>query len=352
LRVEVSISGKNLDKAFRKMKRKCHPEVNPGDDGSRELYEEICRAYRVLGDGRLRAEYDSLGHEEFFRRSSLVQEKTAGEGETLPEGIAGEGIIGDIFGLKDRTPGTGASPGKDVRHVVPLSLLQAVRGGEVEITFNRRTACPECRGSGAARESGRQDCPDCASTGFTTVEKGPLSTRVECRGCRGRGYVIEKACAVCREAGLVERLEKVTVEIPPGVSSGSETRGIGLGHQDPSGGPPGDLLVITRVEEDPGIERKGDNLFSRVPLMVWEAALGAKILVATVEGKVPLVIPPGTQWGQRFKLGGKGVPNLKTGRRGDQFVTVEVVIPPPGDEESLKAYERLAELFTLNPRVR
>lgn len=336
-----------IRRAFRKITRKCHPEVNPGDDEALVRYRILCKAYSVLGNKRSRSEYDRLGHEEFYRRYPEGEATGTEKGEDYYWAeIAGEGFIGNILGIK-RTLRVGVRPekGEDIQHFLVLDFFDVVRGRKSRIEIIRRTVCPACGGRGASSESQVEKCPGCGGTGVATQSFGPLSAQVECRQCRGSGRIIKRTCPVCRGARRVDRRQVVGVEIPAGVHTGSEIRIKGLGHEGLNGGQPGDLVLITRVEDNPGFQRKGDNIFSRVPVMFWEAALGGNIRIPTVDGEKLLEIPAGTQGHKRFKLAGLGIPNLKTGKRGDHFVEIELVVPAPVSEKERLAYLRLAEIF-------
>jgi molecular chaperone DnaJ len=353
LGVDPGASQRDIKRIFIKLQRRCHPEVNPGDEEAEIRYSSICMAFSVLGDSRRRAEYDRLGHEEFFNSHPQVEEyPDSGEVHDLAEGFPSEGLLGEILGLKKPEEARLRSRGEDIRHFLSLDFSKAVVGGVTRITVSRRVTCTRCRGSGAASSGGLARCPVCRGEGVRPIRFGSLTVQEECRRCDGKGSLLLEVCPACEGSGQEGRTEEVEVRIPPGVTGGSQIRIEGFGHEGPGGGSPGDLLVITRVDDQQGLERKGDNIYSTVPVMVWEAALGANILVQTVDGKVNLTIPPGIQGGQRLRLAGRGVPNLKTGRRGDHFVEVKVMCPPPGNEDEKRAYQRLAELFPGNPRIR
>ncbi len=341
-----------IKRAFSKLARKLHPEVNPGDEAARAHYEKVCRAWEVLGQPGRRGEYDRLGHEEYFRRRSADAERAgAPPAEGAWSAAGATGLLGALLGPEVRggVPGRPSGRGDDIQEVLDLTFDDAARGVARHVRVSRRVSCPECGGSGAAA-GGLQECAACRGAGMMEKKRGPLVTREECAACRGTGRLVRLACRPCGGAGVSSVTEDVAVDVPAGVAAGSEVRVRGAGHAGSRGGPPGDLVVITRVGGHADFVRKGDNVYGIVPVMVWEAALGADILVPTLAGSVPLRIPPGTQGGQRFQLHGKGVPNLKTGRRGAHFVEIAVVVPAPSDEAARKAYRRLAELFPENPR--
>lgn len=342
LGVRVDASDKVILRAFRKLTRKHHPEVNPGDEASLMLYQEVCGAFSVLGDSRLREEYDRLGHLDFLGRYSGGGGRAE---EVWPEELR-QGFIGGLLGLRvgPTQPGE-PRRGEDVRHLVPMSLRETARGITVEMEILRRLGCRRCECTCGEPGSPREVCSRCLGSGLGAEGFGPLAVSVECPSCGGRGYRPLRICKACRGEGHVTDIRKVTVSIPAGVSSGSEIRIRGLGHEGRHGGEPGDLMITTRVDEDPVLARKGDNIYSSVTIMVWEAGLGTRVKVGTLDGEVLVRIPPGTQSGQRVRLPGKGLPNLKTGRRGDHFVEIKAIIPPPEDEEGRRAYAELAAAF-------
>jgi DnaJ-class molecular chaperone len=290
LGVAETADTRSIRKAFVKLSRKCHPEVNPGDPAEARRYREYSLAHEVLADPQGRAEYDRLGHEEFLRLH--------------PE--AGGALRGaDARGTR-REQGPPSGPaGEDIRILVTLNIIEAARGAEIHRDVPRKLSCPSCAGR---REAGRQ-------------------------------------CDQCGGSGLVERTDRVRLRIPAGVATGSEIRRRGLGHAGPPGGRPGDLIVITRIEGRPDLERKGDNLYGSMHLAAWEAALGTVGTVSTIDGPLQVAVPPGSQPGQKIRLVGRGIPNLKSGRRGDQYVELKVALPEPVTPEQAEAYRALARAF-------
>ncbi len=354
LGIDHGATDKAMERAFKKLTRKYHPEVNPGDERVTARYLEICRAYAVLSDKARRAEYNRLGHKEFFKRfpdDTGLPDKLPGD-EYLPDEVR-EGFLGDILGLR-RKGDAAVRPtrGQDVYQILSMDFLEAARGVAKSVRFSRMVVCSLCGGKGTAPGVHRESCQHCKGSGIIFQSRGPLTFKRECARCGGRGYRIPKLCRGCRGDGTVKRTEDIPVIIPAGISTGSEIRLGGLGWEDPEGAPPGDLVISVRVEAHPGFVRKGENIFSSATIMVWEAALGANILIPTIDGMESLSIPPGTQSGEQFYLPNKGVPNGKTGKRGDQYVEIKVLIPASTNEESRRAYRRLSELFPDNPRVK
>ncbi len=295
LGVPSTADARCIRKAFRKLSRKCHPEVNPGDAAEAHRYLELRRAHDVLLDPRRREEYDRLGHDGFLRQHPEMG--GASDADPGPDG-------------PDRLAASASGPpGEDIRILVALNIIEAARGAEIHRDVRRKLACPSCA---VSREMGRR-------------------------------------CDACGGTGLVERTDRVRVLIPAGVATGSEIRKRGLGHAGPLRGRPGDLIVITRIEGRPDLERRGDNLYGSMSLTAWEAALGTVGTVPSIDGPLEVVVPSGSQPGQRIRLPGRGIPNLKTGRRGDQFVELRVTLPEPVTPQQAEAYRALALAFGARP---
>jgi molecular chaperone DnaJ len=245
----------------------------------------------------------------------------------------------------------GPQKGGDLEHRMHLGFWDAIRGTQVRITVARHEACKVCRGTGAAAGPAVA-CPECAGTGKTTRQVGTLRFSGPCPACNGSGRQ-RRRCSACGGTGHIDKPETFEVRIPPGVDTGSRVRVPAKGDAGINGGPPGDLYIVTEVEPHPLFERKGDNIYVKLPVTVTEAALGAKVEVPTLDGPSTIRIPPGTQTGQNLRLRGKGAPSLResSGRlRGDQFVVVQVMVPRVADERSKEILRELARLNPENPR--
>jgi molecular chaperone DnaJ len=354
LGVPRGASEQEIKRAYRKLARKHHPDVNPGDKVAEGKFKEISEAYEVLSDSDKRRRYDQFGHET----------SSAGAGARGPEpgsgfggfdfsgidfGAGGAGDLGDLLSdyLGQRGHAHASSPGRgeDLHYTLDLNFEDAIRGLATEIAVQKHSRCGTCQGTGARPGSAMETCPECGGSGrvrtralFRTGQSGPR--------CRGAGKVSREACRACGGRGVIFGTERIAVKIPPGVDSGSRVRLQGMGEPGRDGGPPGDLYIITRVRPHPVLERRGDNLYIEVPITITEAALGAKIEVSTVDGRTSMHIPPETSSGQVFRLRGKGVPHLKGVGQGDQFVTVKIVAPRNLDARS---QELLREFSRLNP---
>jgi len=356
LGVARDASDKEIKRAYRRLARKYHPDVNPNDKAAEAKFKEATEAYEVLSDPAKRRQYDQYGHQAFGAAYEAGQTRGGGPGGVdfsqfdfgAPAGF--EDLFSDLFGRRGPTVEAGPSRGEDLHYSIDLDFEDAVRGLSTEITLQRQVACPACQGSGIGVGGRLQNCPACGGSGRARLGLGLFGGYRACPTCRGTGKVPSTPCASCTGGGAVLTSERIAVKIPPGVDNGSTVRLQGKGHVGRGGGPPGDLYIVTRVRSHPFFERRGDNLYCEVPITVTEAALGAKIEVPTVEGRASMRIPPGTNSGQVFRLRGLGVPHLKGGGRGDQFVTVKIVVPQNLDPRSQELFRELARLRPEDPR--
>jgi molecular chaperone DnaJ len=357
LGVKRGASEQEIKRAYRRLARKYHPDVNPSDKGAEARFKDLSEAYDVLGNAEKRRRYDQLGHDAFIPGAGAPGSAGGGPGGfdfgTIDFGAGGLGDLGDLFSdlFGRRGPGepVGPTQGEDLHYTLEIAFEDAIRGLSTEITVQKHSRCSACRGTGARPGSSMESCPDCGGSGR---RRGGslLRTAQPCPRCRGGGKISREACAVCGGRGATYGTERIAVKIPPGVDNGSRIRLQGMGDQGRNGGPGGDLYIITRVRPHPVLERKGDNLYVEVPISITEAALGAKIEVATVEGTTTMRIPPETSSGQVFRLRGKGVPHLKDGGVGDQFATVKIVAPRNLDSRSQELLREFARLNPADPR--
>lgn len=309
LRAEATVE--EVRRAYRHLARQCSPDVNLWDRTAADLFKEIEEAYRVLRDPATRSLYDRYGHQAF----------QVPRPESRPQPRRGE----------------------DLHYTIDLGFEEAVRGFSATLEVTRREACAICRARGT-RGASPAPCPECEGRGERWEWQGRMRTVAVCPTCLGLGTVVRDPCPACQGRGIAPRQVTIAVDIPPGVDTGSQIRVPGEGHAGPFGGPPGDLLVITRVRPHPLFTRKADNLYYEVPVTIPEAVLGARIQVPTPDGPAAMIVPPGTQSGQLFRIRGKGCPRLGRDGRGDLYVAVRVVIPRNLDsriEELLRALERL-----------
>jgi len=355
-----------IKKAYRRLARKTHPDVNPGDKVAEERFKKIQEAYDVLSDPKKRAIYDQYG---FYSENIKEQPGGAaagGPGEGPAWGYdfsgvdtgAGEqssfrDIFSEIFGgsgpLRGR-PERQADKGEDLDHHLNISFDEAIRGLETRLVVNRADPCPVCGGSGADPSRGQMVCPICKGSGQEKRSHGIMRFSSACRTCGGSGKVSGR-CVNCGGSGSLPGHDAITVRIPPGVDTGYRMRVPGKGSPGRNGGPPGDLYLIITVRAHEFFRREGNDILVTIPITVTEAALGAKIEVPTISGKTLLRIPPGTGSGQKFRLRGKGVPSLRGEGVGNQIVEVRVVVPRVADERSKEILRELARLNPEDPRA-
>jgi molecular chaperone DnaJ len=351
-------TAQEIKRAYRKQARKHHPDVNPGDKAAEAKFKELTEAHEVLSDPEKRRKYDRFGSDAFREAAA------GGRGGGAPGGFGGGfdfrgfdlgtsgggvgdlgDLLSDLFGQRAAGQPAGPAPGADLHYTLELDFEDAIRGLSTEIAVQKHSPCATCRGSGARPGSALTTCPECGGSG-RRASRGLFRGEPACPRCRGTGTIHREACGSCGGRGVTDGTERIAVKIPAGVDNGSRIRLAGRGAAAPNGGPAGDLYIITRVRPHPVLERKGDNLYVEVPITITEAALGARIDVPTVAGLTSMRIPPETSSGQVFRLRGKGVPHLKGGGQGDQFVTVKIVAPRNLDSRS---QELLQEFARLNP---
>jgi len=379
LGVERKAKPEEIKKAYRKLARKFHPDVNPGDKAAEERFKLITEAHDVLSDPKKRSVYDRFG-----QYSDTLADAAARGAEPggFPGGAAGgrgapnfdftgfdwntasgggggasgssfRDIFSDLFGggkAEREPPRPMAQRGADIEMPLALSFEEAITGMTTNITVNRSEQCSRCNGAG---DTGGLPviCPTCKGSGQVQRAGGRLRFAQECPDCDGLGKR-RPPCSLCQGKGTTPKTESVKVRIPAGVDTGSRVRVPGKGEGGRLGAPAGDLFILTNVGRHPHFTRKGDNVYVTIPVTVPEAALGAKIEVPTVEGKAQLKIPPGTQSGQKFRLRERGAPSLRNPQaRGDQFVEVQVTLPKVLSEETKDLLRRYSQLNPENPRV-
>lgn len=322
-----------IKRAYRKLARKYHPDLNPGDKEAEAKFREIQEAYDVLSDPKKRAEYDRTGRVgESFAQGDF-DFKVGFEGFDFSDfGTSPfREFFENFFRKRDEEV---PQKGSDIHYSLTLSFEDSIKGITAPIRVTRKVTCPICRGLGYEKEKGRKICPTCKGTGKSHLRHGFMRFTAVCSTCDGKGTIPEVLCFRCNGNGYIESLEDIKVRIPAGVSDG-RLRVPGKGNDGKYGGTPGDLYITVNIQRHPIFRREGNNIYITVDVSVTEAALGAKIEVPTIDGKATMKIPPGTHSGQVFRLRGKGVPSPDTGVRGDQFVEVRIV-PPPIDDERIK----------------
>jgi molecular chaperone DnaJ len=343
LGVTRTATDQEIKSAYRRLAVKYHPDKNPNDATAEEKFKEAAEAYSVLSNDEQRKRYDRFGH--------AGVSSSAGAGAWGAPGFGGiEDILGDLFGFGDVFGGarggrrTSAQRGADLRYDLEISLEEAANGMTAQLRIPRLEACETCKGSGAAAGSQPDSCTTCSGTGQVRYQQGFFSVARTCHVCRGAGRVVKNPCADCKGSGRVEREKQMEVKIPAGVETGSRLRVTGEGEAGTQGGAPGDLYVVIHVAEHDQFERQGNNLYEAVPITFAQAALGAEIMVKTLDEEEKLKIPMGTQTGTVFRLRGKGMPILGGRGRGDLFVSVTVVTPTTLTREQKRLLEQLAEV--------
>ncbi len=392
LGVKKSASAEEIRKAFRKLARKYHPDVNPGDKGAEEKFKALSEANDVLSDPKKRKIYDQIGFYSDNIDPATAEAYARGGGQggfagggAPPGGFAGgaggQGVPFDFGGFdfsdlmdnagnarrsgggggfRDIFSGifgggrggaateTGPEPGTDLEYQVNVPFWTAIRGGVMKLNITRQDVCEHCHGQGYLEAPGK--CPECNGTGQITQTGGRMKFNVTCPRCHGTGKNISP-CPTCHGEGTVSRTEPLEVRIKAGTRDGQRIRLAGKGNAGAHGGPAGDLYVIIRIGEHPIFRREGDDIYLTVPVTVTDAALGAKIEVPTIDGRALLKIPPGTQPGQKLRLREKGVPSAtKEGVRGDEIVEINVTVPMPRDERTKELLKELAKLNPEDPR--
>ena len=361
LGVKRSASAIEIRKAYRRLARKYHPDVNPGDKSSEEKFKQIQEAYEVLSDPKKKKMFDEYGfYSDQFQPGQGAAPGAGGfgfGGFDFSDVSAGQsGGFRDIFGdFFSRFTGGGGEPsreprrGDDLEYQVEISFWDSIRGAVRKLTVSRLDACSACNGTGAL--GGPTTCSACQGRGSVTQQSGRMRFNIACSRCHGSGRS-RILCKHCRGEGRQPRAETIEVRIPPGMSTGSRVRVPGKGNTGANGGAVGDLYIITQVRPHEFFERRGDDIHTVVPVTVSEAALGAKIEVPTIDGRSVLKVPPGTQSGQRFRLREKGAPSARTpSRRGDQFIEVRIVLPRVLDERQKQMLQDFNKLTKEDPRA-
>jgi molecular chaperone DnaJ len=367
LGISKSADADEIRKSYRKLARKYHPDLNPGDKAAEERFKKVQEAYDVLSDDEKRKVYDQYG---FYSPNIPPNGGTGGPGGPGPnfggfdfsefmrqqqqsgasesEGFRFRDIFGDLFGGRQRATTPQPERGADLEYALNVDFWQAIRGTQVKLNVTRQETCETCHGTGSAG-SNVAVCPECDGTGTVTQMAGAMKFNLTCPRCGGTGR-LKNACPTCRGEGTISRQESVEVRIPAGVASGSRLRVAGKGNAGAAGGPAGDLYITVRVEEHPFFKRSGDNIEVQIPLTVSEAGLGAKIEVPTIDGRALLKIPQGTQNGQKFRLREKGIFNSRKNVRGDEIVEVVLRAPDVHNERTRELLRELAQVQTEDVR--
>ena len=349
LGVAKTASDDELKKAYRKLAKQYHPDMNPGDKGAEAKFKEINEAYEVLSDKDKRAKYDQFGHagvDPNFGGGGF-----GGYGDFGDFGDFGFGdILGDLLGggFGGRSANrSGPQRGESLRAGVTISFEEAAFGCEKEISLTRLESCESCHGSGCAPGTTAEVCPDCRGSGTVRVQQRmggmAFTSSAPCSRCRGTGKIIHQPCKSCGGGGNVRKQRKISVSIPQGINDKQAVYLRGQGNAGANNGPAGDLIVEVRVKPHPYFQREGTSVLYECPVSFYQAAMGAELEIPTIDGKVKYTLPAGTQPGATFRLRGKGIPELRGRGRGDQYVTVQVRVPTSLTNQQRDALQAFAE---------
>ena len=349
LGVSRGASEDEIKKAYKKMARKYHPDLNPGDKTAEEKFKEVNEAYEVLSDADKKARYDQYGH------AGVDPNFGAGGFGGGFDGSFDFGDLGDIFGSffgggfggGRRTNPNAPQRGESIRMSIAISFEEAAFGCEKAVTVERYETCDTCHGNGCAPGTSPEVCPDCHGTGTVQVRRqtpmGVFATSSPCPKCGGKGRIIHQPCKDCRGSGMVRKKKTIQASIPAGIDNGQTISIRGQGNAGKNGGPAGDLLITITVRPHELFRREGTSVLCEAPITFTQAVLGAELEIPTIDGKVKYTLPEGTQSGTTFRLKGKGIPSINGRGRGDQFVTVYIETPKNLNKEQKEALKKFAE---------
>ena len=349
LGVSKNASEDEIKRAYKKLARKYHPDMNPGDKEAEEKFKEVNEANEVLSNPEKKAKYDQFGF------AGVDPNYGAGQGGYGGAGGFDFGDLGDIFGSffgggfggGGRRNPNAPQRGESIRASLSVEFTEAAFGCEKSITIDRSEQCPTCKGKGCAPGTTPEVCTQCHGTGTVTQAQrtpfGMMQSQTVCPKCRGRGQIIHQPCPDCRGAGAVRKRRTIQVNIPAGIDHGQTISLRGQGHSGKNGGPAGDLLITVMVRPHEIFRRDGTAVFCEAPITFTQAVLGGTLEIPTIDGKVKYDIPEGTQTGTVFRLRGKGIPVLNGRGRGDQYVTVNIETPRNLNREQKEALKKFSE---------
>lgn len=359
LGVSKNASKEEIKKSYRKLARKWHPDINPGDREAEQKFKEISGAYNCLGDVEKRKLYDEFGEEGLragfdaekardYKKWDSFQQAERGHGAgDFGKYQSYEDLFGDMFDFGAGRGGrraAGPLKGRDIEHDMTIDLISALRGFETELSMQKLKSCAGCDGSGIDKSSKMTPCSSCGGSGRLNIADGPVNFTRQCPQCHGHGQT-GKSCSQCGGTGSVLGTERIRVAIPKGIREGSRVRVAGKGEPGYNGGQPGDLYLIIHLRSHSFLRREGDNIYMEVPITVREAMAGGTIIIPTIDGDIKLKVPPKSQSGQTLKLKGKGAVNPKTKEKGDLMVKIFVKLPKTDDREILEAVEKMDSLY-------
>lgn len=365
LGVKRTASADEIRKAYRKLARKYHPDVNPGDKAAEDRFRDVQEANDILSDKKKREMYDQFG---FYSPGGFPGAEAGKGGAGRPgdfnfsgfdfssAGAGGPHAAGDFSDLFSQyfrgggrsAPRSQPRKGEDLEYAVDIDFWDAIRGTSIKINVTRYDQCVTCGGAGQS-SGGNTVCPECKGSGQVDQAVGAMRFNLTCPRCGGTG-TLRNVCPTCAGDGRLSKSDPVEVRIPPGAQSGSRLRVVAKGNAGSMGGPAGDLYIITRVGDHPLFKRQGDDIRIKMPIRIDEAILGAKVEVPTIDGRTLLKVPPSTSSGKVFRLRERGVLNPRTQKRGDQFVEVQIIVPEIADENTKALMRDFANLNPNDPR--
>ncbi|HOP47838.1 MAG TPA: molecular chaperone DnaJ [Desulfobacteraceae bacterium] len=356
----------DIKKAYRKLARKWHPDINPGNKEAEQKFKEISHAHDCLANEEKRKLYDEFGEDglrsgfdaekarEYKKWETFQQEgQSQRDQQDFGRYQNYEDIFGDIFGSgmgREGFRGSTVSRGRDVEYGMDIDFVSALKGFSTEISMQKLKPCTSCNGSGTDPNARMSTCQMCGGSGRLNMAEGPMHFTRPCPQCKGHGQT-GKACAQCGGSGQVLGTEKIRVTIPKGVKEGSRVRVAGKGEPGMNGGKPGDLYLVVHIKPHPFLRREGDNIFMEVPVTVREAMAGGEITIPTVDGQINLKVPPKSQSGQTLRLKGRGAENPRTKKKGDLMVRISVKVPQTDEKEVLKSVEQMDKLYKKDLRA-
>ncbi|QZO75837.1 molecular chaperone DnaJ [Helcococcus kunzii] len=347
LGVDKNASAQEIKKAYRRLAKQYHPDLNGGSEEAQEKLKEINQAFSILGDEDNRAKYDRYGEAAFDPNSGFGGFGGSGMGDIFSD------LFSDFFGGRSSSYSQRRDPnapkrGEDIQEHVHISFKEAVSGIEKEIKYKRYKKCPTCEGTGAKPGTQKKTCSQCGGTGQTRTTQstpfGQFSTVNTCSRCGGTGQEIEHECETCHGNGRVPKDAKVKIKIPSGISNGDVIPVRGQGHEGENGGPAGDLYIVVSVEEHELFKRYGNDIFYELPISYSTAVLGNEIEIPTLEGTTKFEIPAGTQNDTRFRLDGEGMQDVRSGRKGNLYFDVKITVPTKINDRQRELLEELAEV--------
>lgn len=332
LGVARTATAEEIKQAYRKLAMRFHPDRNPGDPTAEARFKEVSEAYHVLSDVDRRAHYDRFG--------KMAPTGASGMPDVVDMTAMFEQVLGDLFG--SFAPFAGAKKvGRDVKVDVELTLTEAARGVEKPVTFSREASCSRCSGRGGEPGTPSDACPACAGKGEVRFQQGPLRFNRACGKCDGRGSIPRSPCTACKGTGIAKKSEKLTITLPAGVEEGATRTVRNYGDVSRATGAAGDLEITVRIAQHPLFTRDGADLFCTMPVSFPQAALGSPVEVPTLDGRVKMRLPPGTQPGHQLRLRGKGMPKAGGAGHGDQLVTIQLEVPAALNDEQRSIVEQL-----------